>query len=469
MEFLFKVLAWVGVAILFSLAVFIHEFGHFLAARWLGLQVDAFSIGFGPAIWKKRSKGVEYRIGCVPFGGYVALPQLDPAGMDKVQGKQENEKEREKDGGEPLQDIAAWRRIVVACAGPFGNVALAVVLALFIWAVPGAHTGVTDTRIGFVEEDGSSWKAGLRPGDCVTEVNGKAVKTWTDLQTECVLAGSENKAVVSVLRGTERLAMTLPLSTNNLFETSMLDDVAPFGLCIVERLVKDSPAAAAGLKEGDTVLAVNRKAVLSAASFIKLMGAAKGSPVELTVRRGKEQMKFAMTPQYSKEAERFLIGVLVGDSSSAVKPWMMYKDPWGQLKWDSLSVVRVLHGLVRPAHHGERMAIAKSLGGPVLIFSMFYNTVRTSVWDSLGLLRMICINLAILNILPIPVLDGGHVIFGLYEIITRRKPHPKVVAALVNTFAVLLLGLMAVLVYRDIVRQVKIVHAEHEAEAGAGK
>ena len=166
-------------------------------------------------------------------------------------------------------------------------------------------------------------------------------------------------------------------------------------------------------------------------------------------------MQLSVTPRYEEEAKRYLIGIRWSDGREGTKPWMMYRDPWQQLKWDSLSVVRVLQALSAPKSPGERKAVARNIGGPVAIVMMFYGTVRGSPIDGLGLLRMICVNLAILNLLPFPVLDGGHIIFALYEIITRRKPHPKVVAALVNTFAVLLIGLMLLLVYTDITRKIK--------------
>ena len=173
-----------------------------------------------------------------------------------------------------------------------------------------------------------------------------------------------------------------------------------------------------------------------------------------------------MKPEYSEKLQRHVIGVSIGNQLlDTAKPWMMYKNPWMQLKWDSLSVIRVLQGLVTPKTKGERAAIAKNVGGPVAILSSLYSTVRGSIWDALGFLRLICINLAILNLLPIPVLDGGHIIFALYEIITCRKPNAKVVAVLVNICAVLLLGLMALLVWRDVSRQIAISRAEKAAAA----
>ena len=188
MEFLLSVLAGACVLLLFGLAIFIHEFGHFLAARWMGLQVDAFAIGFGPALWKRTVNGVEYKIGCIPFGGYVALPQLDPSGMEKVQG---GNGEASRDD---LPDIAAWRRIVVAVAGPFGNMVLAVALALCIAWMPGVRTGALDTRIGLVEEGTAAWEAGLRTGDRIESVNGHKVSTWTDMEVEWQLAGGSGEA-----------------------------------------------------------------------------------------------------------------------------------------------------------------------------------------------------------------------------------------------------------------------------------
>ena len=166
-------------------------------------------------------------------------------------------------------------------------------------------------------------------------------------------------------------------------------------------------------------------------------------------------MQLSVTPRYEEDAKRYLVGIRWSDGREGVKPWMMYRDPWQQIKWDSLSVVRVLQALFAPESPGERKAVARNIGGPVAIVMGLYSTVRGSLIDGLGFLRLICVNLAILNLLPFPVLDGGHILFALYEIITRRKPHPKVVAALVNTFAVILIGLMLLLVYVDIARKVK--------------
>lgn len=463
-QLMLSIAVGVGVALLFSLAIFIHEFGHYLAARLLGLQVDAFAIGFGPAIWKRTVDGVEYKIGCIPFGGYVALPQLDPSGMEKVQGEQHGEAgEAPRD----LPDIAAWKRIVVAFAGPLGNVVLAVALAYLIFALPAAKTGLLSTQVGWVEETSEAWKSGLRPGDVIQTVNGKRVGNWTDLQIENQLSGESGKATFGVLRDGAPSAFVLAFQTNNVLGFRLLEGVYPARSCVVTSVTNNSPAELAGLRAEDVIEKLNGLAVMGAEHFITLMQKQAGEPATLSIRRGKERLALTVTPKFSEAHKRYLIGIVPSDATEHVKAWMMYRDPWQQLKWDSMSVVRVLQALVSPGSKGERRAVAKNVGGPIAIVIGLYDTLRGSLIDGLGFLRMICVNLAILNLLPLPVLDGGHIVFAMYEVITRRKPHPKVVSVLVNAFAVLLISLMVLLVYSDIAKRVRLNKALREIKREA--
>lgn len=378
MEFLITVLAIVACILLFSFAIFIHEFGHFLAAKLLGFQVDTFSIGFGPALWKKKIKGVEYRISAIPFGGYVALPQLDPAGTAGVQGSQtesgEDAKDEEPDA-EPPAPMANWKKIIVAFAGPFGNIVLAVVLALILSAVPSARFGKLSAEIGDLVEDGPAAKAGMQVGDVVVSVNGNAVKTWPDLMTEVQIAG-------------ERAA-------------------------------------------------------------------------EFVVERGGTNVVLTITPERDAVTGGCFIKALSTTNAVRYAAWMPDRNPFRQLAWDAGSMARVLKALVTPKESGST---AKQLGGPVMIAEGLYRQVRHDGWDAIGFLRFLNVNLAVLNLLPIPVLDGGLIFFALIAIIFRRPVPRKIVDGLSIVFMYLFLALMLTLVWRDVARSHRMSKARGEME-----
>ncbi len=376
MEFLITVLAIIACILLFSFAIFIHEFGHFLAAKLLGFQVDTFSIGFGPALWKKTIKGVEYRISAIPFGGYVALPQLDPAGTAGVQGSQTEGDGDKKDGDAvPVAPMANWKKIVVAFAGPFGNIVLAVVLAFVLSCASGARFGKLSAEIGDLVEDGPAAKAGMRVGDVVVSVNGNAVKTWPDLMTEIQIAG-------------ERAA-------------------------------------------------------------------------EFVVERAGTNVVLTITPERDAVTGGCLIKALSTTNAARYAAWMPDRNPFQQLAWDAGSMARVLKALVTPKESGST---AKQLGGPVMIAEGLYRQVRHDGWDAIGFLRFLNVNLAVLNLLPIPVLDGGLILFSLIAIIFRRPVPRKVVDGLSMVFMYLFLALMITLVWRDVARSRRMSKARGELE-----
>ena len=373
METLATIVAIVACILLFSFAIFIHEFGHFLAARIFGLRVDRFSIGFGPALWKKTVGGVEYRISAIPFGGYVALPQLDPEGTDALQGGTAK--------GEPLQPIPAWKRIIVAFAGPFGNIVFAVALALLLAVVPGARFGTLAAKIGYVPDKGPAAEAGMKVGDVVKSIGGRAVSTWTEMQTEVQIAG----------------------------------------------------------------------------------GAAIEFVVERKGAKGLETHRLQITPQRDDVTGAWFIMAGSEANTNGASAWMPSRNPIEQLKWDAGQIVRVLQGLVTPR---ESKAVAGALGGPVMIAQVLYKQVRRNIWDAVGFLRFVDVNLAILNLLPIPVLDGGLILFALFELLLRRRPPKKLVDGLSIAFMWFFLALMVFLVFRDVsrTRRISTANAKYERQ-----
>ena len=446
-----KVLFWSGGLLLLGLAIFVHELGHFLAARWLGFKVEVFSIGFGPAIWKRRVRGIEYKVCWIPFGGYVSVPQLDPSGMEHLQGESEEPREE-------LPDMPPWKRIIVSLAGPLGNVVLAVVLAFLIYWLPNSGAGLIDTRVGAIKESSEAWQAGLRSGDRILSVDGKKIDNWMFLQYESSLTGGKGAVTLAFEREGQTREIEVPLAKEDIYGMHLLDGVFPKMSCVVTKVTDHFPAANAGVQLGDVLRTVDGQIVWDWNHFITLIQQKGETPLTLGITRGEEDLEMEMTPQFDTTLGRALVGL----SCRSGSPFMLYKKPWDQLKNDTLLVTRLLHVLVKPKNKQQLKEVTDGMGGPFAILDGLQETLQYRAMDAIGFLRMICVNLAILNLLPIPVLDGGHILFALYEVVTRRKPHPRVVAVLVNAFAILLIGLMILLVGRDVVRKGKAVRRDAE-------
>ena len=346
--------------LLFSLAIAIHEFGHFIAALKLGLRVERFSIGFGPAIWKKTIKGVEYRLSWIPLGGYVSIPDVDPEGTKALEGG-------ESETAAPRERIPAWKELVVAVAGPAMNVVLAVVLAIILALIPSVRFGELKSVIGAVPEKGPAAEGGLLAGDKILSVGGRPVETWVEMQTEVQIAGE--------------------------------------------------------------------------------------TPTAFVVQRGEEEKTLTITPKRDSVTGACFILAFSETNTTGAAMWMPSRNPLRQLAWDAGSIFRVLKGLVTPK---EMAATGKALGGPVMIAEGIYAAVRRDFFDGLGFLRFLNVNLAVVNLLPIPVLDGGLILFALIALVFRRRVPDKVIGALSMTFMYVLMGLMAFLICKDSLRSWRI-------------
>ena len=452
----FRILWAVGAILLFGVAVIVHEFGHFLAAKLLGFQIDAFSVGFGPAIWRKKIRGVVYRVGCIPLGGYVALPQLDPSEMDAIQGKN-NEGVRP-----PAPPVAPWKRIVVAVAGPLGNVVLAVVVAFAIYAfsTPENFGGIGVT-VGHIDSNGKAAEAGLRVGDTFQTINGNRVTCWNEVVIECILGGSTNALLpVQVLRDGALIDMSLPVAIDADSGYASLDGVEPRLRCQVGSVSPGSPAEAAGIRKGDSIVAFDGVDLNGPDDMIDRTTAAGERQVSLSVRRYRsgEVDEVSVVPKFNEEQGRPLVGIIFAGNEASNQAWMMYRRPWLQISNDAKGIFRILRALFAPRVKGEAKRAAKGMGGAVTLFVVFWMQIQAGVLQTLAFLRYLCINLAVINLLPLPVLDGGHVMFALVEIVTRRKPSAKLTGWIYNIFAVLLISLMAFLLMRDVIRLNGIFH-----------
>ena len=440
------ILTIVIVAILFGLTIFVHELGHFLAARWCGFVVDTFSIGFGPALWKKKVNGTVYKIGAIPFGGYVALPQLDPTGMSLVQGSNEPSEKADTQDATParsLQAMPAWKRIIVSSAGAIGNMIFAVILAWVVFIVGKPATPAEESAlVGYVATNSGAYAAGLRIGDEIRTVNGEVIQNWTDFLMVC-----SRFKTIEVVINRQGTPLTLAMPGEESLYT--LDGKS---LCMILSADAGMSADRAGLKRGGIITGLDGVDVISRAQLIALVGERRGKTVPITFKRNDVIMTGMVTPDYDEGAKLVRIGVQFNPTEVDFDR-IVHPTPMSQIKSHSIAIFRTLGALTTPGQAGPA---ARSIGGPLAILITYYYVVRISLMVAVFFTAFLNVNLAILNILPIPVLDGGHILFCLWELITRRPVHARVISIATNTFAILLITVFVFLTGRDVWRMTPV-------------
>lgn len=449
--------------LLFSLSIFVHELGHFLAARAFGMVADVFSIGMGPALWKRQVGATRYQLGWIPFGGFVALPQMDPnsflEGTRSAVGSEPSAvnssgAESAAHGLPPtahrqLPRVAPWKKIVVSLAGAAGNLVFAFLLAAVVWLV-GKPSSLQELNsvVGYVATNSPARALGLAVGDEITAVNGKSVRNWTDILAETALAPADTVVLrVRPPGGAER-------------EITLATEAAPVGVrtlpgiegqdpCHVAAVYPNSGAEAAGLLPGDQLLRCDGQKIYSRAHLSQLVEAAAGRAAVIEYRRGDETRTAAVESTYDPDLKRHLIGIQFNTLADLDYATLTHPTPWSQVQAHAGAIFSFLRALATPATSGSAAA---AVGGPVLILLMLWLMLKSSFVLAVWFTGFLNVNLAILNLLPLPVLDGGHIVLNLWEAVARRPAPPRLVNALANVFAVLFLALFLLLTFRDSVR-----------------
>ena len=439
------------VVLLFNLLIGVHELGHFLAAKWRGLKVDRFAIWFGKPVWKKKINGVEYALGWIPAGGYVALPQM--ATMEAIEGKPDEA------AAEPLPNVSPLDKIIVAFAGPLFSFALAVVFAFIVWGVGKPVNGTDDsTTIGWVDPNGPAWKAGLRPGDTILEIDRQPVKHFAPPSQDSVMwrlitSTGTNIAIKYSRDGKEDIADVAPFHRETKwYERKALRQILiqSESKATIFEVATNSPAAAAGLKTGDEVTALNGKKIYSSEAVNYAQQEMSNSvvkPLTLTIRRGNEQFDrtiLAVKPVLPTNTIP-LLGILswLGDTNTS----LIHPNPLDQIRESVGQITGTLGALF--AHKGE--IGVQQLGGAVMIIRVYSNLFesddgwRRVLWFSV----ILNVNLPLLNLLPLPVLDGGHIMLSLIEAVRRRPVSARILNSIQSGFAVLLIGFMIYIAFFD--------------------
>ena len=484
MTILRYILVALEVVLLFNLLIGIHELGHFLAAKWRGLKVERFAIWFGKPLWKKKIGGVEYALGWIPAGGYVSLPQM--ATMETIEGKSGQPEKKivepwsDRVGGdkaemehlaETLPPVSPLDKIIVAFAGPLFSFLLAFVFAVVVWQVgkPSVEAD-NSTTVGWIDPTGPAAKAGLLPGDTILEVDGHPVHhfapTTSDSVTWRVVTSTGTNVAIKYLRdGKESTVYAVPFhAKTHWYERRALRKIliTSAAKADIAEIATNSPAAMAGLKPGDEILALDGQKIYSpfaVDSAQEEMSNGVVKPITLTIRRGGEQFDRAILPVKPLQPTNAypLLGITAwqGDTNKT----LVYPSPAEQLQASAGQIFNTFGALFSHSEIG-----VQQLGGAVMIIRVYSNLFqdedgwRRVLWFSV----ILNVNLALLNMLPLPVLDGGHITLSLIEWIRRRPVHAKILERIQTAFAALLITFMVYIAFFDTGDWLRSAHADRE-------
>lgn len=437
-----QLLVWlyvtVAVVLLFGAAVFVHEFGHFWMARRCGLKVEGFSIGFGPKLFGWRRGGVDYAWRLIPAGGFVALPQM--AGPQALEGKSE--------ATAPLPPVSPGAKILVALAGPVMNALFAFVLATAIYFL-GLPVLINPAIIGGVEPGSPEAKLGIRAGDRIVAVNGKPVNSWDEAQMAVALAPT-NVVPVTIERRGVPTTYDLPAKVNPALGLKLLE-LDPSERPTVEDVLPGSAAARAGLKPDDQVLAFAGMPVVGQQQLLGLIQQQAGKPTSIEVERAGRRLNLTVTPKLNPSTRTGVLGVLLRPSTALV--YRLQKP--GPLPWMLIAhVCQQTYDTIAALIHSKQTGIGvKDLSGPPGILAMLAIELKADFRLALKFMVLLNISLAILNLLPVPVLDGGHIAMALLEKIRGRPLSVHLQEYATTVFAVLLISFMLYVSYNDVVRR----------------
>ena len=417
--------------------VFIHELGHFLAAKMTGMRVDRFSIGFPPRAFGKKIGETDYCISWVPLGGYVKIAGMVDESMDTefINRKPEPWEFRSK---------SMWARTFVLCAGVAMNVLLAIIIFWAIHYTRGTFIQAT-TEVGYVAEGSAPDLAGLKPGDQILSINNTPVHHWEEVQDVMYIENLGNDLSLTVEREGKQIPIFIPVHGRK----SPADVQSEIGVAHTEAIIQDvmsnMPAEQLGLKGGDILLTLNGKQV-SWPSIVTLIKQSAGKEITLAWRRGDQLLSGSTTVTNDGYIGIHIGGRYVGPSKQ-IQYTLLQAFPEG-LKdiGQSVSLFTLTIGKI----FAGKATVKESFGGPVAIAQMATQSAESGFLVFIWFMAQLSMSLAILNILPIPALDGGHLLLLVIEKIFRREIPHKVKLAIQQAGFILLLAFMAFVIYNDI-------------------
>ena len=428
-----------------GILVFVHELGHFMMARRIGVRVLTFSLGFGPKLFSFRRGDTEYCVGVIPLGGYVKMAGGHP-------------KDGRTGASDEFLSKSKWQRFQVLVMGPVMNLALAVIVMAFVLYHNGADVPVfahEPVIVGSVEADSPAAKAGIQPGDRITEIASVPVGTWEDFWLETVTKANR-PITLTIARNGKTIAQEIVPVGRGKYEEGVTG-IKPILRPQIVGVLPGEPAQESGLHAGDAILSVNgQKPVVTwtgpdsrspRTNVTEVIGASEGKPLTFQVLRDGQPREIVVTPRRTNDFVR------IGAQISPLEVRIVQPSLPGAFKlsavrnWkETKTVMRTLGGLFT----GDTRV--KQLMGPVAIAGLSGEAAQAGWIQLFSLVTMLSLNLGLLNLMPVPVLDGGHILILALEGLSRRDFSMKVKGKMLRAGLVLMLMLTMTVIYNDLTR-----------------
>lgn len=425
-------------AVVLGVMVLLHEWGHFVAAKACGVRVDVFSIGFGPRIWGVKRGDTDYRLSALPLGGYVKMAGDNPV---------------EERTGAPNEFLSRprWQRFIIAVAGPIANIVLTFVIFWGIYSIVGTPTDKWMFQAPVVAAVPSTAEpSGVRAGDKILQLNGVATPDWKKVYEQLSKVNPGDVISLTVLRDGQSVKLNEPASNGPITADSFVGypAISP----VVDDVEPGYPAEKAGLKSGDWIVSINGKSVVTWPQLPEVVRGSDGNTVHFVVRRDGKDVPMEIVPRHALDPSigqmTWLIGATARTESIFEREGVAVSFKDAGLKTADLTrqIATFVGGLFR-----GKVSV-RDLAGPVGIVQFSGEAAKRGTLTFLPFMAYISLDLGLLNLLPIPILDGGHVLLLVIEGTLRRDLSVAAKERFVQVGLVFLLGLFAFVMYSDILR-----------------